>query len=101
MCGLKVNTYAKGKQYEGIAANSRTDQNNTVTVLEISPAGRGHQGQCVCKGVANRVTEVAGTYKFLLPLAVEHSCTVTGSKGPVQSSEARPTHRAPTHRSAR
>ena len=92
MCALQVNTYARGKLYEGTAASSGTDQKNNVAVSGRSPAGRGHQGQCVSRGVANRVTEVSGTYKFsltfcLMPapyISCAHHPTTTRTRGTTQ-----------------
>ena len=58
-----MNTYDEGKQYEDTAPSTRTHKNRTVLRSEISPARWGHQGKYVSRGVANQVTEVAGTYK--------------------------------------
>ena len=69
--------------------------------LKKSPEAPRHQGQCVCRGVANRITEVASAHKFLLVPTEEHTFTLTISKGPVQSIAFCPIHRGPTHRSAR
>ena len=90
------------KLNEGTSASSRTDhdQNNVVTVSEISPA-RGDIKGSVCARVLQAGKRSGRCIQIFLLLAVEHSYTMTGSKGAVESSAVRPTHKAPTHRSAR